>query len=294
MTHEEEQEYLIEVLLTEMPQYRPWTSGDEEARWRLLRSLFNLRPPMPAGLDFLSVQDKYLSEEVRRRGVVDSRFLKNVGKDRRVFLWQGDITRLKADAIVNAANSGLLGCFHPCHSCIDNMIHTYAGVQLRLACNDIIRAQGQEEPGWQALKSHLDLISCQVCAATMVGPNITGPLDRKDCRLLAGCYEACLELAAEHDIQSIAFCCISTGVFHFPQEKAAEIAVETVSRFLEHDSSLRQVIFNVFTDTDRGFTDGLCGMGIIPANDIMDRHPCTVQQQAWMPVFRCRAFGPGT
>ena len=251
MTHEEEREYLIEVLLTEMPQYRHMhIPGDEEARWRLLRSLFNLRPPMPAGLDFLSVQDKYLSEEVRRRGVVDSRFLKNVGKDRRVFLWQGDITRLKADAIVNAANSGLLGCFHPCHSCIDNMIHTYAGVQLRLACNDIIRAQGQEERvGSAKITPGFNLPARYVLHT--VGPNITGPLDRKDCRLLAGCYEACLELAAEHDIQSIAFCCISTGVFHFPQEKAAEIAVETVSRFLEHDSSLRQVIFNVFTDTDR-------------------------------------------
>ena len=188
---------------------------------------------MPAGLDFLSVQDKYLSEEVRRRGVVDSRFLKNVGKDRRVFLWQGDITRLKADAIVNAANSGLLGCF-----------------QLRLACNDIIRAQGQEERvGSAKITPGFNLPARYVLHT--VGPNITGPLDRKDCRFLAGCYEACLELAAEHDIQSIAFCCISTGVFHFPQEKAAEIAVETVSRFLEHDSSLRQVIFNVFTDTDR-------------------------------------------
>ena len=205
---------------------------------------------MPAGPDFLSVQDKYLSEEVRRRGVVDSRFLKNVGKDRRVFLWQGDITRLKADAIVNAANSGLLGCFHPCHSCIDNMIHTYAGVQLRLACNDIIRAQGQEERvGSAKITPGFNLPARYVLHT--VGPNITGPLGRKDCRLLAGCYEACLELAVKHDIQSIAFCCISTGVFHFPQEKAAEIAVETVSRFLEHDSSLRQVIFNVFTDTDR-------------------------------------------
>lgn len=158
MTHEEEREYLIEVLLTEMPQYRHMDlPGDEEARWRLLRSLFNLRPPMPAGPDFLSVQDKYLSEEVRRRGVVDSRFLKNVGKDRRIFLWQGDITRLKADAIVNAANSGLLGCFHPCHSCIDNAI-----LMRESSCGwhaMISSGPRDRRSGLAALKSHLDSIS---------------------------------------------------------------------------------------------------------------------------------------
>ena len=210
----------------------------------------NVRPPRPVSQKFLAIQDAYLQEELQLREITDGNMLPSIPLNPHIALWQGDITALKADAIVNAANSGLLGCFHPCHSCIDNMIHTYAGVQLRLACNDIIRAQGQEERvGSAKITPGFNLPARYVLHT--VGPNITGPLDRKDCRLLAGCYEACLELAAEHDIQSIAFCCISTGVFHFPQEKAAEIAVETVSRFLEHDSSLRQVIFNVFTDTDR-------------------------------------------
>ena len=251
MTQEERREYLIETLLKEMPQYRYMDiPGGEEARWRVLRSLFNVRPPMPAGKDFLSVQDGYLSEEVRRRGMADCRFLEHVGKDKRIFLWQGDITCLKADAIVNAANSALLGCFHPCHSCIDNIIHSYAGVQLRLACNDIMQAQGHAEQSGRAKITPGFNLPAKYVLHT-VGPIITGPLGSGDCDLLSRCYESCLELAVKHDIQSIAFCCISTGVFHFPQERAAEIAVETVSRFLEHDSSLRQVIFNVFTDKDR-------------------------------------------
>ena len=274
-----------------MPQYRHMDiPGDEEARWRLLRSLFNLRPPMPAGPDFLSVQDKYLSEEVRRRGVVDSRFLKNVGKDRRVFLWQGDITRLKADAIVNAANSGLLGCFHPCHSCIDNMIHTYAGVQLRLACNDIIRAQGQEERvGSAKITPGFNLPARYVLHT--VGPNITGPLGRKDCRLLAGCYEACLELAVKHDIQSTAY---PPAYFISRRKRRQRLRWKPYRgswSMIPPSGRSYSMCLQIRTGS---FTDGLCGMGIIPANDIMDRHPCTVQQQAWMPVFRCRSFGPGT
>ena len=251
MSKEEQARYLIQSLIKDMPEYGGVEIPEGEAeQWRLIRSLMNVRPPRPVSQSFLEVQNAYLSQMVKQRGIIDCHGLIPSDLDERIFLWQGDITRLKADAVVNAANSALLGCFIPCHSCIDNMIHTYAGVQLRLACNDIIRAQGQEERvGSAKITPGFNLPARYVLHT--VGPNITGPLDRKDCRLLAGCYEACLELAVKHDIQSIAFCCISTGVFHFPQEKAAEIAVETVSRFLEHDSSLRQVIFNVFTDTDR-------------------------------------------
>ena len=167
----------------------------------------------------------------------------------RICLWQGDITRLKTGAIVNAANSALLGCFRPCHSCIDNIIHSYAGIQLRLACNEIMEAQGHEEPVGHAKLTPAFNLPCDSILHT-VGPVITGPLRRADCRLLADCYRSCLELAVENQITSIAFCCISTGVFCFPQERAAEIAVETAVGFLKQNESVRQVIFDVYTDQD--------------------------------------------
>lgn len=223
--------------------------AEEAEQARLIRALMNLRPPVPATDEFLAIQDAYLSEEIKKRGVVDSAALTAVPLDRRIYLWQGDITRLQIEAIVNAANSALLGCWQPCHSCIDNIIHSFAGVQLRLACHDIMQAQGHEEPaGTAKITSGYNLPSKYILHT--VGPIINGPLEQADRACLASCYRACLDLAAQNHITSIAFCCISTGVFHFPQKEAAEIAVNTVRTFLAQNQTIQQVVFNVFTDTD--------------------------------------------
>ena len=242
-----------------MPQYQdiriPVT---EEEQWNLLRSLFNVRPPYPASQEFLKVQDEYLSELVRSRGIVDAESLPASELDPRITLWQGDITTLRCDAIVNAANSALLGCWQPCHSCIDNMIHSLSGVQLRIKCNEIMQAQGHEEETGTAKITPAYNLPCKYVLHT-VGPIISGPLRKEDCDLLAGCYQSCLELAAGNNVRSVAFCSISTGVFHFPQQRAAEIAVETVKQFLETDSSIDRVIFNVFTDRDLTIYQKLLG-----------------------------------
>ena len=250
MTQEQRRIYLIQALLAEIPQYRLVQIPEEaEAQRRLLRSLMNVRPPMPAAPRFLEAQDAYLCQERAARGVVDGEALPPTEANRRVVLWRGDITALRVDAIVNAANSALLGCFQPCHACIDNLIHTRAGVQLRLACNALMRAQGHEEPVGGAKITPGYNLPCRYVLHT-VGPMIAGPLRAEDCALLESCYRACLELAARRRLRSVAFCCISTGVFRFPQEKAAEIAVKTVSRFLEGEKSLQRVIFDVYTDLD--------------------------------------------
>ena len=256
---EERRIWLIRELQREMPQYQdiriPVT---EEEQWNLLRSLFNVRPPYPASQEFLKVQDEYLSELVRSRGIVDAESLPASELDPRITLWQGDITTLRCDAIVNAANSALLGCWQPCHSCIDNMIHSLSGVQLRIKCNEIMQAQGHEEETGTAKITPAYNLPCKYVLHT-VGPIISGPLRKEDCDLLAGCYQSCLELAAGNNVRSVAFCCISTGVFHFPQQRAAEIAVETVRQFLETDSSIDRVIFNVFTDRDLSIYQKLLG-----------------------------------
>lgn len=256
---EERRIWLIRELQREMPQYQdiriPVT---EEEQWNLLRSLFNVRPPYPASQEFLKVQDEYLSELVRSRGIVDAESLPASELDPRITLWQGDITTLRCDAIVNAANSALLGCWQPCHSCIDNMIHSLSGVQLRIKCNEIMQAQGHEEETGTAKITPAYNLPCKYVLHT-VGPIISGPLRKEDCDLLAGCYQSCLELAAGNNVRSVAFCSISTGVFHFPQQRAAEIAVETVKQFLETDSSIDRVIFNVFTDRDLTIYQKLLG-----------------------------------
>lgn len=167
-----------------------------------------------------------------------------------VYLWQGDITTLKCDAIVNAANSGMTGCYIPNHHCIDNAIHTYAGVELRQYCEEMMERQGHPEPTGQAKITPAFNLPCRYILHT-VGPIISDRVTRRDRELLASCYRSCLELAAEHGLESVAFCCISTGEFRFPNRLAADIAVETVTDFLKGQTSVKKVIFNVFKNLDR-------------------------------------------
>ena len=250
MTQEERRIYLIRELQREMPQYENLAIPDtEDQQWRLLRSLFNVRPPYPASKDFLKVQDEYLSEMIRQRGITVACGLPRVKNDPKITLWQGDITTLRCDAIVNAANRRPIGVLATLPFLHRQHCSLTFRRRARIKCNEIMQAQGHEEETGTAKITPAYNLPCKYVLHT-VGPIISGPLRKSDCDLLASCYQSCLELAAENEVQSIAFCCISTGVFHFPQERAAEIAIKTVKSFLETDSSIQQVIFNVFTDKD--------------------------------------------
>lgn len=250
MTQTERIGYLIEYLLREDGRYASQPiPQDTDDKKRLLRGLLNVRPPKACSTEFLRIQDEYLQTETSAKGVTDAVTLPTVSRDTRIAIWQGDITALEVGAIVNAANSGMLGCFCPNHGCIDNAIHTYSGVQLRLECADIMQKQGYEEPTGKAKITRAYNLPCVHILHT-VGPIITGKPTAADCDLLTRCYRSCLELAAENNVESIAFCCISTGEFHFPNQAAAEIAVKTVTAFLQTNTKIKKVIFNVFKDMD--------------------------------------------
>lgn len=243
-----------ELLLDDQPQYKGDAGtfpNDVSSQRRLMRSLMNVRYPKIIPQELIRYQDEYLSEEREDKGVIHVSELPTNEIDERLILWQGDITRLDADAIVNAANSQMLGCFVPCHGCIDNAIHSAAGLQLRQECAKIMREQGHEEPTGKAkITSGYNLPAKHVIHT--VGPIIYGSLTRKDEELLASCYRSCLECADKNGLTSIAFCCISTGEFHFPNERAAEIAVQTVKEYLNtNNTSVKKVIFNVFKDLDK-------------------------------------------
>ena len=246
MKQTERRVYLIEYLLAERGE-RIEIPNDAYNQKRLLRSLFNIRMPKETSEDFLQIQDVYLQEENRRKGITDIADLQPVQDD--IYLWQGDITTLRCDAIVNAANSQMLGCFRPCHGCIDNAIHTFAGVQLRRNCNEIMQKQGHNEPTGQAKITPAYNLPCKYVLHT-VGPIVSGRLTEEHCKLLKSCYLSCLKLAEKNSCKSIAFCCISTGVFGFPQREAAQIAVDTVKEYKEENHSDIKVIFNVFKDDD--------------------------------------------
>ena len=220
-----------------------------EEKQKLLRALFNTRKPMAASTQFLTIQDLYLQVRKGERGFVQLTSLQPIPQDDRIYLWKGDITRLQVGAIVNAANSGMTGCYHPCHNCIDNCIHTYAGVQLRKKCGEIMDAQGYEEPTGQAKITSAYNLPCDYVIHT-VGPIVQGKLTQKHEELLASCYRSCLEIADANQVQSIAFCCISTGVFMFPNQRAAEIAVKTVKEYKKKTGSMVKVVFNVFKEAD--------------------------------------------
>lgn len=241
--------FLIQSLLRENPQYEDLAiPGDPAGQKQLLRALLNVRAPKACDPAFLEVQDAYLTDETAQKGITDVQDLTPLQNG--ICVWQGDITALRCDAIVNAANSGLTGCYIPNHSCIDNCIHTFAGVQLRLACAELMRRQGHEEPTGRAKITPAFNLPCKYVLHT-VGPIIQSRVTASDRQLLASCYRSCLELAAAYDLESVAFCCISTGVFHFPNEEAAQIAVNTVQQFLQTKTSVRKVIFNVFKDLDK-------------------------------------------
>ena len=247
VTQEQRADSLIRWLLNEREEYEnleiPVSSAEKR---RLLRSLMNVRPPIPADEEFLNIQDAYLQERLAERGVTRIEDLSPVRPG--LYLWQGDITTLAADAIVNAANSQMLGCFVPCHGCIDNAIHTYAGVQLRQECASIMAGQEAELTGSAKITKAYNL-PCRYVLHT-VGPIIYGSVTETDRKLLADCYRSCLELAAAYGLHSVAFCCISTGEFHFPNRLAAEIAIKTVGEWQKENPSQMEVIFNVFKDND--------------------------------------------
>lgn len=259
MNQEDRRKYLIEKLSEENTVYKNINiPPDDKEQEILLRSLMNIRMPGEIDNDFLRIQDEYLLERNTKRGIVDIDSMIPVDDDKQIFIWRGDITRLRVGAIVNAANSGMTGCYQPCHNCIDNCIHTYAGVELRNYCSEIMRKQGYEEPTGSAKITPAFNLPCDYVIHT-VGPIVRGRLTGKLEDQLRSCYRASLALAEEYGVTSIAFCCISTGVFMFPNERAAELAVQTVRQYKKETNVKMKVIFNVFKDEDEQIYERLLG-----------------------------------
>jgi O-acetyl-ADP-ribose deacetylase (regulator of RNase III) len=262
MTQAQRLDYLVEAFKEDSGDYRTLqTPQDTDGKRRILRSLMNIRMPKALPDEVLKIQDEYLTERAREKGVVTVNDIPVV-RDH-LSLWQGDITTLAVDAIVNAANSQMLGCFVPMHACIDNCIHTYAGVQLRAECDQqMIRLRekyGRDYEQPTAVPMLTDAYNLPAKKVVhIVGPIVSGKLTPALEQDLADCYTNTLDLCAENGLRSVAFCCISTGVFGFPQRRAAEIAVQTVRNWMQtHDGQIDRVIFNVFKDEDRGYYEAL-------------------------------------
>ncbi|MFV0438288.1 MAG: protein-ADP-ribose hydrolase [Desulfopila sp.] len=264
MNQEERLTSLIDSLRAEPGRF----SLDERRygeRRQLLRALMNVRPPGKVDPEYIGIQDAYLQEEIRQRGIVEINDIPTIAQayhsDRRfaekISLWQGDITRIRADAIVNAANSRMLGCFVPCHGCIDNVIHSLAGIQLREECDELMRRQNHHEPTGSAKITGGYNLPCTAVLHT-VGPVVRGKVTDSDRQLLAGSYASCLRLAEERGVKSIVFCCISTGEFGFDNEQAAEVAVATVEKYLAR-GHMERIVFNVFKDKDLAIYQKLLG-----------------------------------
>ena len=262
VTQEERLDYLVEEFKTDSGEYRNIdTPKDTEGKRRVLRSLMNIRMPRNISSDVLRVQDEYLKGRSEEKGIVTLSDIPEIRKG--LSIWQGDITRLSVDAIVNAANSQMLGCFVPMHTCIDNCIHTYAGVQLRAECSRqmnqlrIRYGRDYEQPtAVPMLTDGYNLPAKKVIH--IVGPIVQYKLTSALEKDLADCYRNTLNMCKENGLKSVAFCCISTGVFRFPNRRAAEIAVETVSSWMsEHPEEMERVIFNVFKEEDRAIYEDL-------------------------------------
>ena len=261
MTQNERLDYLVEEFKTDSVRYKDLTTpSDTEGKRQLLRSLMNIRMPKEMPEEVLKVQDEYLSGRVQEKGVVRLSDIPAIKDSNNILsIWQGDITRLKVDAIVNAANSQMLGCFVPMHTCIDNCIHTFAGIQLRAECSRQMKKMraryGRDYEQPTAVPMLTDAYNLPAKKVVhIVGPIVQDELTPELEEDLADCYTNTLELCAENNLRSVAFSCISTGVFHFPNKRAAEIAVHTVKEWLEaHPGKVDRVIFNVFKDEDRRY-----------------------------------------
>ena len=246
MSQQERLNYLISYMKREKNEEESMPEDFDE-RFEVFRGLANARPAEPVTEEFIEIQDAFL-KEYNGEGVTDLKTLTLVSGS--LYLWQGDITKLKADAIVNAANPDMLGCLIPNHNCIDNIIHTKAGVELRLECAEMMEAQGRKEAvGRAKITSGHNLPADHVIHT--VGPYVRdGKVSPMKKDLLKKCYTSCLKLADEKGLSNIAFCSISTGVFGFPKEAAAEIAVDSVKKYLQNTKTGLEVIFNVFDDED--------------------------------------------
>ena len=261
-TQEQRLDTLVEAFKADSVQFKDLqTPEDNEGKRRILRSLMNIRMPRKLDDSVLDVQDEYLRERIRENGIVTLSEIPVIRNG--MSIWQGDITRLAVDAIVNAANSQMLGCFVPMHTCIDNCIHTFAGVQLRAECNRqmnqlrIRYGRDYEQPtAVPMLTDGYNLPAKKIIH--IVGPIVEDRLTPALQQDLANCYWNTLDLCAENELRSVAFCCISTGVFRFPNKQAAEIAINTVSKWLdEHKGQIERVIFNVFKDEDKAYYEKL-------------------------------------
>ena len=262
MTQNGRLDYLVEEFKADSVQYKDLqTPEDTEGKRRILRSLMNIRMPRKMDEAVLAVQDEYLQERIRENEIVELADIPII-RDR-MSIWQGDITRLAVDAIVNAANSQMLGCFVPMHTCIDNCIHTFAGVQLRAECarqmEQLKSRYGRDYEQPTALPMLTDAYNLPARKVIhIVGPIVQGRLTASLENDLAACYRNTLDMCLENGLKSVAFCCISTGVFHFPNKRAAEIAVQTVTGWLsEHPGGMERVIFNVFKDEDKAYYEQL-------------------------------------
>jgi len=265
-TQEERLNYLIEVLKNENSQYKNFeTPASIKDKKVMLRSLMNIRPPKETSAEILKIQDEYLTERAKEKCIVYLKDIKTIKENinsknpysQKISVWQGDITKLSCDAIVNAANSQMLGCFVPMHTCIDNCIHTFAGVQLRYECNKIMNEFRKKYGGDYEQPTAIPIITdgYNLPAKKVIhvaGPIVTGTLTQTNIEDLKNCYKNILDMCLKNNLKSVAFCCISTGVFNFPNEKAAEIAVETVTSWLKrNENEIDRIIFNVFKQEDK-------------------------------------------
>ena len=258
MTQNERLDYLVEAFKTDSVRYRDLeTPSDTAGKRQLLRSLMNIRMPKDIPAEVLKVQDEYLSGRAEEKGIVHLSDIPVIHDS--MSIWQGDITRLAVDAIVNAANSQMLGCFIPMHTCIDNCIHTFAGIQLRAECSremnrlKIRYGRNYEQPTAAPLLTDAYNLPAKK-VIHVAGPIVQDKLMPELEMDLADCYGRTLDLCEENGLRSVAFCCISTGVFHFPNRRAAQIAVRTVKDWLRaHPGEVDRVIFNVFKDEDKEY-----------------------------------------